>query len=117
MLESTKTNPDNAGKSALTEIYDIMNVETLHWKWSKLSIPQQKNRITEYLKVTVSDTTKRSEAEKLIFGLIDSNGLKKNSVTYDMNKSEVTGIFIKEYQDIIQEDDNSDDSDTNDDLE
>lgn len=102
-LSAPEKKSEDVGKSKLTAIYDKMNTQTLHWKWSKLSVPQQKDRIKEYLKVAVSDLEKRTEAEKLVFDLINTDKLKKNSVTYDTEKSQVTGIFIKEYQDIIQE--------------
>lgn len=100
---ASEYNFETSAKSKINEIYDKINAQTLHWRWSKLSTPQQKDRIKEYLKVAVVDAKKRSDAEALIFSLIDSGKLKKNSVTYDTEKSQVTGIFIKEYQDIIQE--------------
>ena len=104
---------EDIGKLKVNEIYDKMNTQTLHWKWSKLSIPQQKNRIKEYLKIAVSNEEKRNDAEKLLFQLIETEKLKKNAVTYNTETSQVTGIFLQEYQDIIQEDD-SDDSDCSD---
>jgi hypothetical protein len=101
---------DTLGKTKMTEIYDKINTQTLHWKWGKLSIPQQKDRIKEYLKLTIFDEEKKTQAEKLLFELIDSEKLKKNSIAYDMEKSQITGIFIKEYQDIIQESNSDSDS-------
>lgn len=100
-------------KTKLSEIYEKINNDTLHSKWSKLSIPQQKNRIKEYLKSTIVDLEKQKKAENLLFNLIESQKIKKNAVTYDTDKSQVTGIFIKEYQEIIQENESSESTDSN----
>ncbi len=112
LLGASEKKHEDMKKSKLTEIYDKINTQTLHWKWSKLSIPQQKDRVKEYLKITVLDPKKKEEAEKLIFGLINSEKLKKNAITYDTEKSQVTGIFIKEYQDIIQNSDSDSESES-----
>lgn len=109
-------NFEKSAKSKINEIYDKINTQTLHWKWSKLSIPQQKDRVKEYLKVTIDNDEKRSQAEKLIFGLIESQKLKKKAITYDTEKSQITGIFIKEYQDLIHNSDSDSDSDSDSNL-
>lgn len=110
-LSAFDNKQNDESKSKLTEIYDKVNTQTLHWKWSKLSTPQQKDRIRAYLLIAVPDKEKQSQAEKLIYGLIDSNKLKKNAITYNMETSQITGIFIEEYQNIIQESDSDSESD------
>ena len=91
----------------MKNIYDEFDDITMHWKWPKLTIPQQKNRISEYIRTTISDTRKATDAIKLVNELIDSKNLKKNAVTYDTKKGQVTGIFISKYQDIINNDTDS----------
>ena len=105
---------ETSAKSKIVEIYDKINEQTLHWKWNKLSNPQKKDRIDEYLKYTITDDNKKNKAKLLIYNLIDSKKLKKNAITYDSTKSKVTGIFIKEYQNIIGGDSDCDE-DTDDD--
>lgn len=104
ILEGTsKYNFETSAKSKLNQIYDKIYNDTLHWKWTKLSIPQQRDRIKDYLKNTIVDTIKRESAEKLLIGLVDNEKLKKTAIAYDTEKGQITGIFLKEYQEIIQD--------------
>lgn len=97
---TVKQSDTNTGKNTVIKMYDKFNEETLHWKWFKLSIPQQKNRISEYLKRTLQNKNNQIEAEKLFFQLIETGKLKKNAVVYDTVDSKITDIFLEEFEEM-----------------
>lgn len=105
IVESHKkksNNSQNSGKLKLDQIYDKMNEQTLQWKWSKLSIPQQKDRIEHFLNLNIKCDEKRKKAKKMLFDLIETEKLKKNAIIYDSEKKEIKEICIKEYNDFIK---------------
>lgn len=110
---ATKIDFNVIGKNKLDAIYDNMNTHTLHGKWSKLSIPQKKDRMKKYLDDNIKNEDIKNKAMTMLNLMIDkdkeknkdkSKGkLKKNAIVYDEKKGEITSINVKEYDELINE--------------
>jgi hypothetical protein len=88
--------------SNLDNIYKKVNDNTLHWKWNKLSIPQQHDRIKEFITRKITNNSKKEKAEALLVSMVDKKILKKN-IVYDSINAIITEITLSEYINICDE--------------
>lgn len=117
--QSDQPNKSNIDKNKvvsakLDKVFDKINDQLLHGKWSKLSIPQKKDRVKLYIESICDDKTQRLEAINLLNNLIDKGKLKEkgkgkvNGVDYDSKSCQILSITQKEYNEYMEEFDNSD---------
>lgn len=106
----SRTDFQTIGKSKMDKIYENINEHTLHGKWSKLSIPQKKQRIDIYLNENIKKENKKIDAKKLLHGLIDIGKLKKNHIDYDQTECKIKSIKLEGYNKIINETESSNSS-------
>lgn len=135
LLNTGKVEPQNQSKDdnkektsvvnseKLNKIYAQMDDHVLHGKWSKLSIPQKKDRIKMFLENTYTDKEQIEGAIKLLNKLIEKGKLKEkgkgkvNGVDYDPKTCTVLSITSKEYNEFMEnyeessEDSNSENDD------
>lgn len=113
--DKTDSNKNKVISAKLDKVFDKINDQLLHGKWSKLSIPQKKDRIKIYIESICDDKTQRSEAIKLLNKLVDNGKLKEkgkgkiNGVEYDSNLCEIISITQKEYNQYMKKFTNSED--------